>query len=272
MEATSISSSPPDSSPLPDPVAESRRLVGAAAGKGVVARVLGGAAVHLQAPEARPLLPRRIKDIDVATRRGARTAVTDVLTALGYTPDKMFNALHGSTRLLFIDETNSRKLDVFVGEFAMCHDIPIAGRLDRDPLTVPLAELLLTKLQIVELTERDQRDIYNLTYHHEVGEGRAIEADFIAGVCARDWGLWRTTKMTIERCQANLSSYQLESTATTIISSRLETLWRRIEAEPKSTRWRLRSRVGDRVRWYDEPEEHEPEAPSQLPPVDRPEA
>src|SRR5690349_692724 len=258
MEATSISSSPPDSSPLPDPVAESRRLVGAAAGKGVVARVLGGAAVHLQAPEARPLLPRRIKDIDVATRRGARTAVTDVLTALGYTPDKMFNALHGSTRLLFIDETNGRKLDVFVGEFAMCHDIPIAGRLERDPLTVPLAELLLTKLQIVELTERDQRDIYNLAYHHSMvidGEGEGIEAGLIAQLCARDWGLWRTTRSTIERCAGNIGEYGLDATAASLITERLGALWSRIESEPKSAAWRLRNRVGDRIRWYNQPEE-----------------
>ena len=258
MEATSISSSQPAKEPLSDPVDESRRLVGAAGSKGIVARILGGAAVYLQAPTAGPLLPRTVKDIDVATRPGTRTAITAVLTAAGYSSDQMFNALHGARRLLFYDNANQRKLDVFVGDFSMCHQIPIADRLDRDPLTIPLAELLLTKLQIVQLNERDQRDIYNLTYHHDVssGNGAGIEADVIADLCARDWGLWRTTKATIARCQENLASYDMDSQTVEVIATRLALLWDRIEAAPKTARWRLRSRVGDRVRWYDEPEEN----------------
>lgn len=258
MEATSTSSSHPASTPLADPVAEARRVVAAATSRTVVARVLGGAAVHLQSPDGRPLLPRTVKDIDLATPRGARTPVSEVLTAAGYTPDEMFNALHGASRLLFYDETNDRKLDVFVGSFAMCHQVPIAERLERDPLTVPLAELVLTKLQIVELTERDQRDIYNLFFHHEVteGSGAGIEADYVARVLAGDWGFWRTSKATIERCIANVGGYDLSPDAASTITGRLETLWRRVESEPKSTKWKLRSRVGERVRWYDEPEEH----------------
>ena len=257
MEATSISSSQPADQPLADPVEESRRLVETARANGVVARVLGGAAVFVQAPSTGPLLPRQVKDIDLATPRGNRTPVTAVLSSAGYTPDRMFNALHGASRLLFHDGTNGRKLDVFVGAFSMCHEIPIADRLGREPLTVPLAELLLTKLQIVQLTDRDQQDIYNLTYHHDLSEdgGPGIEADFIAQLCARDWGLWRTTKATIERCAANVGGYGLDAGAAEIIGERLVALWRRIDAEPKSTGWRLRNRVGDRVRWYNEPEE-----------------
>src|SRR5436853_5486407 len=215
MEATSISSSRPDSVPLRDPVAESRRLVEAANRLGVVARVLGGAAVYLQAPAEGPLLPRPIKDIDVATHRGARTAVTQVLIAAGYAPDRMFNALHGAGRLLFYDEANARKLDVFIGDFSMCHQIPIAARLEREPLPLPLAELLLTKLQIVQLTERDQRDIYSLTYHHPVieADGPGIEAGYIAQICARDWGLWRTVKTTMERSRSAVGEYELDRSA-----------------------------------------------------------
>jgi len=258
MEPTSISSSQLASEPLSDLVDESRRLVEAANSKGVVARILGGAAVYLQAPTGGPLFPRTINDIDVATRRGMRTAISAVFSAAGYVPDQMFNALHGASRLLFYDTVHARKVDIFVGEFSMCHQIPIADRLDREPLTIPLAELLLTKLQIVQLTERDQRDIYNLTYHHSMntGNGAGIEADVIADLCARDWGLWRTVKATIERCQANLATSGIDPENSAVISARLALLWERIEAAPKTARWRLRSRVGDRVRWYDEPEEN----------------
>jgi|HubBroStandDraft_6_1064221.scaffolds.fasta_scaffold271670_1 hypothetical protein len=246
-------------SPLSNPLAEARRLVGAAAEQGLTVRVLGGVAVCLQSPSAGPLLPRTCGDIDLATRRDGRQGMASLLKSAGYAEDEMFNALHGSRRLLFYDEVNERKLDVFVGQFSMCHEIPITDRLDRDPLTLPLAELMLTKLQVVELTERDQRDIYNLTFHHEVtsGGGSGIEADFVAGLCAKDWGLWRTSKATIERCQANLAGYALEAAATELITERLRTLWRHIDEAPKTTRWRLRSRVGERVRWYEEPEEEQ---------------
>jgi hypothetical protein len=194
----------------------------------------------------------------VAARDKDDVAVADLLKSEGYVGDDMFNTLQGARRMLFFDEANRRKLDVFVGQFSMCHVIPITDRLDRDPLTVPLAELLLTKLQVVELTERDQRDIYNLSFHHEVtsGEGSGIEADFIAALCSKDWGLWRTTKATIERCRINLADYALPPGSAALITERLEALWLRIEESPKTARWRLRSRVGDRVRWYEEPEEH----------------
>ena len=257
MAATSTSSSPLDRTPLEDPIGEARRLVEAATKKGVMVRALGSVAVHLQAPAAGPLLTRPIKDIDIATRRGSRAAVTELLLAAGYVPDEMFNTLHGARRLLFYDP-NARKLDVFIGEFTMCHVIPIAERLEHDPLTIPLAELLLTKLQIVELNETDQRDIYNLLYHHQVsgGDGSGIEGDFIANMCAKDWGLWRTSKSTIERCKSNLAGYDLGAQASGLIQEQLEVLWTKIENAPKTAKWRLRSRVGDRVRWYDEPEEN----------------
>ncbi len=243
--------------PLPDPVEESRRLIAAAGATGVTVRALGSVAVHLRSPAGGPLLPREVRDIDLVTKRGARKAVTEVLTVAGYVPDEMFNVLHGARRLLFYDEPNQRKLDVFVGEFVMCHPIPIAERLDKHPLTVPLAELMLTKLQIVELTERDQRDIYNLTYHHEVADedGSGIEATYVAEVCARDWGLWRTARSTIERCTANIGHYEMQSGDRQLIVDRLTLLSERIDEAPKTARWKLRSRVGDRVRWYQEPEE-----------------
>lgn len=243
--------------PLGDAVSESRRLVAAANDRGLLVRALGGVAVCLQAPAGELLIPRVCGDIDLATRREGRRTVADLLAAAGYVGDQMFNALHGSRRLLFYDEANRRKLDVFVGEFSMCHVIPLMDRLEREPLTIPLAELLLTKLQIVQLNERDQRDIYNLTYHHHVSDtgGTGIEADYIAELCSRDWGLWRTTRATIEQCQANLAGYSLPEEAGSVIRERLEHLWKRVEAAPKTTRWRLRSRVGDRVKWYEQPEE-----------------
>jgi hypothetical protein len=247
------------SCPLADPLSEARRLVTRAEEQGVSARLLGGAAICLQAPEGRPLLPRTINDIDLVTPGGASRGVAKLLEPCGYVSNEMFNALHGAKRQIYLDPVNNRKLDVFVGGFSMCHPIPIAERLNREPVTVPLAELLLTKLQIVQLNERDERDIYNLCYHHPIdGPGATgIESELIAGLCARDWGLWRTCKQTIERCQADLGTYELATEARELIAVRLAQLWERVEATPKTRAWRMRNRVGDRVRWFEEPEEVE---------------
>lgn len=256
--AASSASSPIDT-PLADPVAEALRLVASAGQCGLVVRVLGGAAVLLRAPGQRPLIPREVRDIDIVTPRGAGRALEQLLPRLGYLPDEMFNALHGARRQLHVDPVNHRKLDIFVGGFSMCHQIPIVERLEHEGVTVPPAELLLTKLQIVELNERDEHDIYTLCYHHELidGPGPGIDAALIADLCARDWGLWRTCCGTIERCCADLPSTELAADAKALIEARLRALRERIDAAEKSSRWRRRAWIGERVRWYEQPEELE---------------
>jgi hypothetical protein len=244
------------SAPLADPIAEARRIIELARSDGLVLRALGGVAICLQAPDGKPRLPRRAKDIDLAAAKGASRPAAKLLVRAGYVADEMFNALRGSRRLLFTDPANGRHLDVFIGGFSMCHDIPMTARLAREPLTVPREELLLSKLQIFELTANDQADIYNLLFHNDVGDGQGgISAPFIAALCAGDWGLWRTCQLNIERGLSSLGESALEPAEREVVAGRLERLRARIDAEPKSMKWRIRDRVGDRVRWYAEPEE-----------------
>jgi hypothetical protein len=247
----------PDRLPRADPVAESLRLLAHATDTGLTVRVLGGVAVHLQAPDRKPLLPRVVRDIDLVTEQGGGRAASELLQGMGYVGEEMFNALHGARRLLYHDPHNDRDVDVFIGQFSMCHEIPLADRLGRHPLTVPLAELLLTKLQIVELTDRDQRDILSLLFAAHVNGGgeSGIEPSYIAHLCGKDWGLWRTSMGNIERSRTNLDGYGLTAEQRGLIDARLEDLWNSIDAGPKTAKWRLRSRVGERVRWYQEPEE-----------------
>ena len=237
-----------------DPVAESKRLVAAATGKGLTVRVLGGVAVCLQAPPEGPLLARTCGDIDVATPRGRRRETIEMFQEAGYASDEMFNALHGARRLLFYDDINSRKLDVFVGDFTMCHAIPITDRLDREPLTVPLAELLLTKLQVIQLNEKDVRDAVAVLHDRELGDkdGDTINAGRIAELCSEDWGLWRTITRNLEACRQQAGAYGEDLAQ---VADRFSELEDRIEAEPKSRAWRMRAKIGERKRWYDLPEE-----------------
>jgi hypothetical protein len=140
----------------------------------------------------------------------------------------------------------------------MCHVVPVADRLEVSALGIPLAELLLTKMQIVELNPKDMTDILTMLYHHDVADtdaGAAINAERVAELCAADWGLWRTTKVNTERVRKAIPQSGLEPAAQRLMLDRLDRLWQRIDAVPKPRAWRLRDRIGDRKRWYQEPDE-----------------
>jgi hypothetical protein len=246
-----------EAGPLADIVAEAGRLLDAAHADGVPIRLIGGLAIYMHTEEIPPSLQRSYDDIDIATPKGASRRVRDFFAKLGYEPAREFNALQGDRRLLFYDRANERKLDVFVGSFEMCHTIPITGRIELDDRTIPLAELLLTKLQVVELNDKDLRDIATLLNGHEVAgdDGDEINGDFIASSTADDWGLWRTVKLNLERIRDQIGSLSLDADAQARIVERADALWQRIEREPKSRKWRVRDRVGDRKRWYEVPDE-----------------
>jgi hypothetical protein len=247
----------PAAAPLADIVAEAERLLAAARSSNVPIRLIGGLAVYFHTQEIPEPLARSYGDIDVATTKGAGRGASELLSSLGYEPSREFNALHGSRRMLFNDPQNERKLDVFVDTFELCHTIPITGRLALDEHTIPLAELLLTKLQVVELTDKDLLDIVTLLYQHDVGphDDDVINSDFIAGLTADDWGLWRTVRLNVERVGDRVGALPLDAAARARVIARANALWERVEQEPKSRKWRLRDRVGDRKRWYELPDE-----------------
>lgn len=243
--------------PLDDIVEEAHRILVSASARWIPMKLVGGLAIHLHSSAPRAGLARKSKDIDLVTPRAKGRELTSFITSLGYVADDAFNAMNAGRRALFHDIQHGRQLDVFIGRFEMCHVVPIGDRFDIDPETLPLAELLLTKLQVVELNEKDMRDIMALLVEHELGDHDAdtVNAAVVAKLCAEDWGLWRTCKMNIERSCASLQSFDLSNDDRRVLAGRLESLWSRIEAAPKSRRWKLRARIGDRVRWYEEPEE-----------------
>lgn len=244
--------------PEEDIVAEASRLLDAARAADVPVRLIGGLAVRLHiGSESEPIFTRQYKDIDLATLKGNSKRVSELMLSMGYEADRQFNATNGHRRMLFYDIMNQRQVDVFVGSFEMCHQIPITERIHLAEHGIPLAELLLTKLQIVELNAKDQSDILTMLYHHDVAdddEGH-INAGRVAELCASDWGLWRTTKMNVERTRSAVPTSGVDQHSQQLILDRLDRLWQRIEAEPKSGKWKLRNRVGDKKRWYEEPEE-----------------
>jgi hypothetical protein len=242
---------------LPGIVEEAERLLFTARGDGIPLALLGGVAVRLKAAQVPASLHREYKDIDFATPKGGGAAASKLLSGQGYAPAVAFNAMNGRDRLLFYDQEHARQVDVFIGSFRMCHEIPFGNRLSPGEATVPLAELVLTKLQIVELNEKDVRDTALLFYGHNVADrdGDAINGQRIAELCAGDWGLWRTITGNLERCRELVADYDLPAEDSARIADRIAGLLSEIEAQPKSRGWRLRAKVGERKRWYELPEE-----------------
>src|SRR5207244_5292777 len=202
-------------------------------------RLLGGLGIRLAAASAYPPeLAREYQDIDLVTesRHGRRLAQS--LAEQGYEPNQVFNRMHGARRLLFYDEPNQRQLDVFVGTFEMCHTLPIAERLDVVPLTLPAADLLLTKLQIVKLNEKDRTDLYALLLAMEVGshDDGAINAAWVARLCARDWGLYRTLQLNLEKLREGTAGVPVSESGRGLIAQRLAAIERAREDEREGSK------------------------------------
>jgi hypothetical protein len=245
-----------DLEPLSDPVAEGTRIAEAAAERGLPLRVLGGVAVAILCPSSRrPPLQRKYADIDFATTRSAKEGVVELMGLLGYTGDREFNMLHGHRRLFFWDDGNQRQVDVFVEEANLCHRINFKGRIENVPLTLSLADLTVLKLQVVETNEKDFLDVCAIFADHDLtADDSGINITYVTGLAAADWGLWRTLGMVAERSER----FALELTdfeAGEIVARRLRRMREKLDKVPKSRRWKLRARVGERRRWYELPEE-----------------
>lgn len=244
------------SKPHEDPIEESERIADAARRKKLGLKLLGGAGIHAHSPSARkPPLKRKYGDLDFVMTKRDRKAVLELFRELGYEANDRFNLMNGDRRLYFYDAHHSRQVDVFVDVFRMSHTIDLRGRLEHEHPAVSPSDLLLSKLQIYEVNHKDLVDIVALILDHTIemnGHDEAIEAAYIARVAAEDWGFYRTLQVNTEKLRGMLHELDVDRD---LVSARLDELWRVIEGQPKPLKWRLRAQVGDRVRWYELPEE-----------------
>ena len=262
----------PGSRTLEDPLAEALRIVAAAERDGLMLRLMGGMAVRSHAPGWTHRTRRVDVDIDFATRSKDRKSVFALLEREGYTPDRRHNALFGQHQGYFVDEARKRPVDVLVDKLEMCHRIEFADRLEKSRPTLPLAELLLSKLQVVMINRKDVLDALVLLAEHPLdNDDGDVDAD--NGLCcisvprilsftSNDWGWWRTVTGNLDKLIQFLDTDYTD--ADLDIGTRpvrfdpraqIEALRAAIDSAPKSTRWKLRSRIGERQQWYVEPEE-----------------
>jgi hypothetical protein len=236
-------------------IEEAERISAAASAAKIPAKLVGGAAINLHCSSARQApLKRRYGDLDFVASSKQRQAVQKLFESLGYEGDRRFNTLNGDQRLLYLDGVNSRQIDVFIDRMKMCHVIELANRLGHEGPTLTPADLLISKLQVYEVNMKDLVDTTALLLDHPIADhdNDAINAAYLARLTSEDWGLHRTLQLNSGRVRDAVRDLHVDAD---LVNQRLDELWTRIDAQPKSLKWKLRARVGDRMSWYELPEE-----------------
>jgi hypothetical protein len=240
---------------------ELNRLTSAAREKSILLRAIGGLAIRVRSGDVRTFFTREYRDLDFVAAGSERKKVEPFFQEMGYEPNRQFNLLNGMKRQIYLDPNSERHVDIFVGDFEMCHKLPMNGRLDLDPVTVPLAELLLSKAQIVQLNRKDALDIASILLYNETGrdDDNKINLNHVAQLCRNDWGLYKTTSINLKRVEEIVGeeTLPLAESDRSSIRKRIAEILQVFEAMPKSLAWQMRDKVGTRVRWYEEVEEVE---------------
>ena len=239
---------------------EMDQLLKAAKTQDIELRLIGGLAVKYHSPTAAAnSLKRNYPDIDVVVDKKGKPRLGQFFSSVGYQPDKNFNLLNGDRRQIYINQETGRRVDVFVGDFEMCHKLPMRDRLGHHPITVPLAELFLSKIQIVELNRKDALDIISLLIDNEVGfkDIDQISLDRVTRLCLKDWGLYKTLVINLGKIERILLEENIGITEeqSQCVMDRINVIRATINRVNKPFLWKVRNSVGTRIRWYAEVEE-----------------
>jgi hypothetical protein len=236
---------------------EALRLIDETNSKGITLRLLGGMAIYLSSPctRAEPFA-REIDDLDFVVSKRQAYSLEKLLEKIGYTGDREFNSIHGESRLLFYSDLTA--LDIFVGEFQQCQSINLEKYFTHSKITIPLADLLLTKLQIIQINKKDILDILALLYDHEVkldgDENEVISIQAINEVVCNDWGWYTTCMDNLEKILIFIGE-SFDANVQKTLKDRIELIRSNAYNSKKSLKWTVRAKIGRKVQWYELPEE-----------------
>lgn len=238
--------------------ATTESLINKADGLGVRLRVLGSMAFRFHCPKYVDYLDamhRELTDIDFAASSEDRRALRAFFEGLGYIEDRdVLVALEGA-RYCYKHPENGLGIDVFFDRLDYCHPVELGDRLHLDSPTISLADLVLEKIQIVEINEKDIKDLIVCFLEHEVGakDRELIDGDYIASVLSRDWGFNYTANANLLKVKGFLAKYDvLSDEECQLVAARINALLTKMEEAPKSMRWKARARIGTKARWYKE--------------------
>lgn len=240
---------------------ELKHILKASQEAGVLLRVIGSLAFQMHCSQfgyLQAAMGRAYTDIDFAAYGRQSRSIQHLLTSLDYKENREIFISSEGMRAIFDKPEAGLHVDVFYEKLDFCHTIYWQDRLEVDSPTIPLAELLLEKMQIVKINEKDVIDTIMLLLEHPLGDGddEVINIQRVAKLCADDWGLWRTTTMNLAKVQKLAQQYeQLNADQKAKVESQVEEALARIENEAKPLAWKLRARLGDRVKWYKDVDE-----------------
>jgi hypothetical protein len=243
---------------------EIRRIISEADKRKIPLRIMGGAAIRMHCPRHEHLyetLKRAPKhDMDFVTYSKLRPLTRQLFLDLGYEPyvSLMLTGATGRHRQIFNDKDGNKAIDVFLGKLEMCHVIDFDGRLEADSPTVPLAELLLQKLQIVQINEKDIQDSIILLLEHDIGDmdNEQVNVHKVTETLANEWGFYYSVTTNFGKVKEFADKYdQLTEEEKSLVTHRLNELSKFVDEAPKSLAWKLRSKAGPSVRWYNVVEE-----------------
>ena len=243
---------------------EAISVVEKARNRGVKLRLLGSIAIRIHCPQYGHFLEkmgRVLSDIDfVASSNQGELA--DFLESAGYKRDKASYAV-GTLPLTGSDERQFYRnmergidLDIFIDKLNFCHPIYLKDRLIKDFPTITIPDLLLGKMQIVEINEKDLKDLIVLLLEHDVADSddkEIIDTSYICSLLRNDWGFYYTFNLNLDRLR-NLLDYgkPIIKEQKEVIKSKLDTLKESVASTPKSIRWKLRAKIGTKLQWYQE--------------------
>lgn len=241
-------------------VDEALALVRDAEAKGIRLRILGSIAYRLQCPNNLHLFQdtkRVLTDVDFGAEKKHNRAIREFLMARGYVPDEGIYMASEGARHAYLHKDTGLNVDVFADELYFCHRIPFKNRLDLDSPTICTTDLLLEKMQIVEINLKDFKDTIVLLLEHPLSHReqgpKAIDTDYLVDIMRQDWGFYYTFTTNLKRVPEHFSEFpSLGEQQIALIRARIDELLDAIETAPKTFGWKMRAKIGTRRRWYQE--------------------
>jgi hypothetical protein len=240
-------------------IEEAKACVQNAQEKGIIIRVMGGLAIYLHCQEYEKLWnelerlgSKVFTDIDYVSYGKHRGTLLRFFENRGFTINQKMLYLYGKSRHIYYGNSIPM-VEVFFDKLEMNHTIHYRGRLEVDSPTLPLAELLLQKLQMVEMHEKDFKDTIILLRAHELGEddNDKINQKAVGDRLFSDWGFYHTATTNLRRIRDALSNYEaLGEEDISVVDRRLSQLLKHLEEGSKSVKWKLRAKIGTRMQWY----------------------
>ncbi len=241
---------------------EATRIIREAENSGITLRLIGGVAIRFHCHGTHSAHLRKYHDIDVFGLGTERERIVSVFDKLGYSPNVDFNMGLESGRLQFIGR-EGKNVDVFLEEFRMEHALDFKQRIGLDDLTIPITDLLLTKLQIgKKLEAKDSNDIVAILEDHDLGnrdDKEILNVDYMADLCSQNWGLYKSVTYSLQKVKQLIEGpdtpIQCTGMEANELGRKLDAIRETLISKKKGVRWKARSLVGERVKWYQDVEQ-----------------